>query len=80
MIEEFDTDSAELVRAVLAEHFPNFAFVILDDSGNLYYDYNNHIIGETLFSKALMDMQSQIHTQALSEAIENIDWGDDEED
>jgi len=75
MTEEFNEDAVELVRAILSEHFTNYAFVVLEDDGTLFYDYNNHIIGETLFAKSLQDMQAE----ALSEALGAIDW-DEEED
>ena len=76
MTEEFNEDAVDLVRAILSEHFNNYAFVVLEDDGTLFYDYNNHVIGETLFVKSLEDMQ----TEALSEALGAIDWEDEEDD
>ena len=76
MAEEFNTDAVELVRAILSEHFNNYAFVVLEDDGTLFYDYNNHIIGETLFIKSLEDMQAE----ALGEALSGLDWEEDEEE
>ena len=76
MTEEFNEDAVDLVRAILSEHFNNYAFVVLEDDGTLFYDYNNHVIGETLFVKSLEDMQ----TEALSEALGAIDWDDEEDD
>jgi hypothetical protein len=54
--------------------------VVLDDDGTLFYDYNNHIIGETLFAKSLQDMQEEQDAVALSEALDAIDWEDEEDD
>tara|TARA_R110000764_G_scaffold189230_1_gene274476 strand:- start:82 stop:318 length:237 start_codon:yes stop_codon:yes gene_type:complete len=76
MTEEFNTDAVELIRAILSEHFNNYAFVVLEDDGTLFYDYNNHIIGETLFIKSLEDMQAE----AMSEALSGLDWEEDEEE
>jgi hypothetical protein len=80
MKEEFNEDATELIRAVMSEHFSNYAFVVLDDDGTLFYDYNNHIIGETLFAKSLQDMQEEQDAVALSEALDAIDWEDEEDD
>ena len=76
MKEEFNTDAVELVRAILSEHFNNYAFVVLEDDGTLFYDYTNHILGETLFVKSLEDMQAEM----MSEALSGLDWEEDEEE
>ena len=76
MTEEFNTDAVDLIRAIMSEHFSNYAFVVLEDDGTLFYDYNNHIIGETLFIKSLEDMRAE----ALGEALSGLDWDDEDEE
>lgn len=49
-------DVLDNVRGILGEHFPNFAFVVLDEDGDLYYDYANPLIGEALFINSIRDM------------------------
>jgi hypothetical protein len=44
------------VKGILGEHFSNYAFVVLDDEGTLYYDYANFRVGRMLFSEASADM------------------------
>ena len=38
--EQYDNLYAD-IRALMAEHFPNFMFVVMDDEGDIYYDYTN---------------------------------------
>ena len=80
MKEEFNEDAVDLIRAIMSEHFSNYAFVVLEDDGTLFYDYNNHIIGETLFAKSLQDMMAEQNMEALNEAMGAIDWEDEEDD
>ena len=80
MKEEFNEDAVDLIRAIMSEHFSNYAFVVLEDDGTLFYDYNNHIIGETLFAKSLQDMLAEQNMEALNDAMGAIDWEDDEDD
>ena len=80
MKEEFNEDAVDLIRAIMSEHFSNYAFVVLEDDGTLFYDYNNHIIGETLFAKSLQDMVAEQNMEALNEAMEAIDWEDEDDD
>ena len=45
------------VRAILAEHFPNFCFIVMDDMGDFYYDYTNAPIGKMLIHEMKEDME-----------------------
>ena len=58
------------IRARLSEHFPNLLFVVMDDDGDLYYDYTNIPVGKMLAREMLEDLES--------ESVE-IDWDDDED-
>jgi len=61
------------VRGILGEHFPNFAFVVLDDDGDLYYDYANRVVGEALFIHSLRNMTqpSFMHDMIFEEEEED---------
>ncbi len=69
--DEHNEDIYEQVRAILAEHFPNFIFCVMDDFGDVYYDYTNLPIGKML----MREMQDEIDAEDIS-----IDWDFDEED
>jgi len=69
--DEHNEEIYEQVRAILAEHFPNFIFCVMDDDGDVYYDYTNLPIGKML----MREMQEEINAEDIS-----IDWEFDEED
>ena len=75
-----DTDDVlEKINAILAEHSMNYAFAILDEDGDLRYDYSNWRVGKMLFADSLIDMSQEM--MMLEDAI----WGeaaeeDEEED
>ena len=68
-----DTDEVlEKIKAIMAEHSMNYAFSIIDEDGDLRYDYSNWRVGRMLFTDSLTDMDMAI-------AMEGFDW-DEEED
>ena len=69
--DEHNEEIYEQVRAILAEHFPNFIFCVMDDDGDVYYDYTNLPIGKML----MREMQEEMNAEDIS-----IDWEFDEED
>ncbi len=58
MIDEEHENIYADIRATLGEHFPNFCFIVMDDSGDFYYDYTNAPIGKMLISEMKEDMES----------------------
>jgi hypothetical protein len=34
--------------AIWANTFPNYMFIVMDDDGDLFYDYTNHKVGRML--------------------------------
>ena len=40
------------IRGILGEHFHNFCFVVMDEDGDLFYDYTNYRIGKMLMTEA----------------------------
>ena len=48
------------VRGNLGEHFPNYMFIVMDDDGDLFYDYPNHRVGRMLLKETKEDMDGDI--------------------
>jgi hypothetical protein len=71
--EEFNQNAVDQIKAIMSEHFSNYAFVVLEDDGTLFYDYNNHIIGEALFAKSLQDMLQDSLCEAMN-------WDEEDEE
>ncbi len=69
--DEHNEDIYEQVRAILAEHFPNFIFCVMDDDGDVYYDYTNLPIGKML----MREIQDEMNADEIS-----IDWDLEEEE
>jgi len=69
-----ETDEVlEKINAIMAEHSMNYAFAIIDEEGDLRYDYSNWRIGRMLFSDSLVDMTQE-------SIMSDIIWDDLEED
>tara|TARA_R110000772_G_scaffold201018_1_gene311418 strand:- start:1247 stop:1468 length:222 start_codon:yes stop_codon:yes gene_type:complete len=60
MISE-EKDPMDVIRAVMAEHSINFAFAIIDEDGDLRYDYSNWRVGRMLFNDSISDIESEIN-------------------
>lgn len=69
------------IRARLSEHFPNLLFVVMDDDGDLYYDYTNVPIGKMLAREMLEDLNIDSVEIGWEEEEEDEEWlVDDDED
>lgn len=75
--DEYD-DLFDRVRGNLGEHFNNYMFIVMDDDGDLFYDYNNHKVGRMLLKETKMDMDGK--TDMLDVIWEDEEALDDEED
>jgi hypothetical protein len=66
------------IKSYLEERSINFAFAILDEDGDLRYDYSNWRVGKMLFADSLIDMSQEMMM------LDNAIWSDvedeDEED
>ena len=71
MITEDYDDLFDRVRGNLGEHFSNYMFIVMDDDGDLFYDYNNHKVGRMLLKETKDDMEGK-------EDILDIIWTDEE--
>ena len=68
--EDYD-DLFEKIRGNLGEHFSNYMFIVMDDDGDLYYDYNNHKVGRMLLKETKDDMEGK-------EDILDIIWAEED--
>jgi hypothetical protein len=71
MITEDYDELFDRVRGNLGEHFSNYMFIVMDDDGDLFYDYNNHKVGRMLLKETKDDMEGK-------EDILDIIWEDEE--
>lgn len=55
-MQQHEEEAFEQARSILAEHFPNWAIVVIDDDDSLKYDYTNYYIGKTLFRESISEM------------------------
>jgi hypothetical protein len=53
------------IRGILGEHFHNFCFIVIDDDGDLFYDYTNYRVGKMLMTEAIEDLNSE---------VDELDW------
>ncbi len=53
------------IRGILGEHFENYCFIVMDDQGELFYDYNHLPAGRML----LREMQLEISDDNIE-----IEW------
>ena len=75
---EDSDDPVDKLKAFMAEHSMNYAFAILDEDGDLRYDYSNWRVGKMLFADSLIDMaQEMIMDEAI--AWNEIEGDDDDE-
>lgn len=57
--EESDAVIAE-IKALLSERAINYAFAILDEDGDLRYEFSNWRVGKMLFADSLIDMSQEL--------------------
>jgi hypothetical protein len=75
---EDEDDPVDKLKAFMAEHSINYAFAILDEDGDLRYDYSNWRVGKMLFADSLIDMAEEM---IIDEAIAwNETEGDDDDE
>jgi hypothetical protein len=71
-----DSDYDELfdrIRGNLGEHFTNYMFIVMDEDGDLFYDYTNHRVGRMLVRETQVDMDGGL------DALDII-WDSEEEE
>ena len=73
MIDSDYDDLFDRVRGNLGEHFSNYMFIVMDDDGDLFYDYSNHRVGRMLITETQKDMDG--HMDGL-----DVVWETEEEE
>tara|TARA_Y100000361_G_scaffold153636_1_gene176001 strand:- start:4332 stop:4568 length:237 start_codon:yes stop_codon:yes gene_type:complete len=59
-ITEDHDDLFDRVRGNLGEHFTNYMFIVMDDDGDLFYDYSNYRVGKMLINETKQDMEGKV--------------------
>ena len=76
-----DTDAIyDQIRGILGEHFHNFCFIVMDEEGELFYDYTNYRIGKMLMKESLEDLNSELGDIELVWDIDEDDEPDTDAD
>ena len=60
MIDEDHDELFDRIRGNLGEHFSNYMFIVMDDDGDLFYDYTNHRVGRMLLAETKEDMDGDL--------------------
>ena len=71
MIDDSYDDLFDRIRGNLGEHFSNYMFIVMDEDGDLFYDYTNFRVGKMLVDETQKDMEGEVI---------DIWWDDDDED
>ena len=77
MITEDYDDLFDRVRGNLGEHFSNYMFIVMDDDGDLFYDYTNHRVGRMLLQETQTDMDGEIDALDIIWEEEEIEEEED---
>lgn len=59
------------LRAILGEHFENYTFIVMNEKGEVYYDYNHLPAGRMLIN----EMHEEVKVNGSMDF--EIDWDDD---
>lgn len=78
MIDSDYDDLFDRIRGNLGEHFSNYMFIVMDDDGDLFYDYSNVRVGRMLIRETAADMASK-PLEIIWEETE-VEEREDEED
>ena len=73
MITEDHDELFDRVRGNLGEHFTNYMFIVMDDDGDLFYDYSNYKVGKMLLLESKLDMEGKVKSL-------DIIWEEEEEE
>ena len=71
MITEDHDELFDRIRGNLGEHFSNYMFIVMDDDGDLFYDYTNFRVGKMLVDETKNDMEGEVI---------DIWWDEEDED
>ena len=76
--EDYD-DLFDRVRGNLGEHFSNYMFIVMDDDGDLFYDYTNFRDGRMLVKETHLDMEGKTDAIDIIWDEELLEEGEEED-
>ena len=50
---DHEIEALDNIRALIAEHFTNFAFAVITEDASLFYDYKDRYVGKALFVESI---------------------------
>ena len=71
MITEDHDELFDRIRGNLGENFSNYMFIVMDEDGDLFYDYTNFRVGKMLVEETKNDMEGEVI---------DIWWDEEDED
>ena len=77
MIDESYDDLFDKIRGNLGEHFSNYMFIVMDEDGDLFYDYTNHRVGRMLVRETKADMESDLDDLDIIWGAEEVEEEED---
>ena len=66
------------IRGNLGEHFSNYMFIVMDDDGDLFYDYSNFRVGSMLIKETHDDMEGKTDMLDIIWEQEQVEDEEDE--
>jgi len=69
LIDESYDPIYDQIRGILGEHFENYCFIVMNEQGELFYDYNHLPAGRML----LREMQLEISDDNIQIGNDNIE-------
>ena len=79
MIDESYDDLFDRIRGNLGEHFSNYMFIVMDEDGDLFYDYTNHRVGRMLVRETQSDMDGGLNALDIIWDSEEAELEEDED-
>jgi hypothetical protein len=73
-MDEQELEAIDKARDILGEFFGNFAFCVVGEDGELFYDYRDRFVGKALFVAAVEEMESDCGGDDW------LDWPDEDEE
>jgi|TARA_A100000171_G_C2020291_1_gene90729 ABC-type uncharacterized transport system permease subunit len=58
-LDESNKPACEDVKALLSEHFNVYCFVVMNEKGDIHYDYSNPPLGKMLLDQAIKSLEEE---------------------
>ena len=72
-------DAFEKAKAIIGEHFPNYAIVVQYDDGSIWHESNNTLVEKPLYIEALTLIKEERKSEEIEDDVD-IDWDDEDDD